>query len=203
VSFGHRRRDVFPQLEALFFENPWVYRAPPGQYGILFLLRRDINNCLGAEAGMQNRTDRQIQWPGAMCIFAGIDLLAKFRAGEDGPKKVGSRFKAFVERFFHLPASEAETLYQLRNSMLHSFGLYSRGKDGAVYRFTLVSCGARPLVRHTPPDQYLVDVISLHEDFEKAVGEYRQALQGDSALQQNFMAMFPNYGAIYISGGGC
>jgi len=188
---------VFPQLEALFFEDPWVYRAPPGQYGILFLLRRDINSCLGAEAGLHNRAPRQIQWPGAMGIFAGIDLLAKFLAGEDG-SGVGNRFRVFVERFFHLPASEAETLYQLRNSMLHSFGLYSRAQGGVIYRFTLVACGARPLIRHTPPEQYLVDVISLHEDFEKAVEEYHQALQGDSTLQQNFMAMFPNYGAIHI-----
>jgi hypothetical protein len=44
----------------------------------------------------------------------------------------------------------------------------------------------------------LVDVISLHEDFEKAVGEYSLALQGDSTLQQNFTEMFPNYGAIHI-----
>jgi hypothetical protein len=188
---------MFPQQAAMFFENPWVYRAPPGQYGILFLLRRDINSCLGTEAGLQNRTNRQIPWPGAMGIFAGIDLLAKFFAGEDGPG-MGNRFKAFVEQFFHLPPSEAETLYQLRNSMLHSFGLYSRGQGGAVYRFTLVSCGARPLIRHTLPDQYLVDVISLHEDFEKAVEEYRQALPDDRTLQQNFTAMFPNYGAIPI-----
>lgn len=188
---------MFPQLEALFFEDPWVYRAPPGQYGILFLLRRDINSCLGAEAGLHNRTPRQIQWPGAMGVFAGIDLLAKFLAGEDGDG-VGNRFRCFVNRYFHLPAAEVEAIYQLRNSMLHSFGLYSRLRDGTVYRFTLVSGGARPLVRHTPPKHYLVDVISLHEDFEKAVGEYRRDMQGDVALQQNFLAMFPNYGAIHI-----
>jgi len=185
------------QLEALFFEDPLVYRAPPGQFGILFLLRRDINSCLGAEAGAQNRTAHQIQWPGAMGVLAGIDLLAKFYAGEDG-QGVGSRFRAFVQRFFHIPTAEAEILYQLRNSMLHSFGLYSRGQSGAVYRFNLISRGGRPLIRHTPPEHYLVDVIALHEDFENAVEEYRQALGGDTDLQQNFVAMFPNYGAIHI-----
>lgn len=132
-----------------------------------------------------------------MSILAGIDLLVKFLAGEDGPG-VGNRFRCFVNRFFHLPAAETEAIYQLRNAMLHSFGLYSRLQDGTVYRFTLVSCGARPLVRHTPPEHYLVDLISLHEDFEEAVGEYRRDLQGDAALQQNFLDMFPNYGAIYI-----
>lgn len=188
---------MFTQREELFFENPWVYRAPPGQYGTLFLLRRDINSCLGAETSLQNRTPKRILWPGAMGIFAGIDLLAKFLAGEDG-QGVGPRFRAFLDRFFHLSASEAEALYQLRNSMLHSFGLYSRGQGGAVYRFTLVSCGVRPLVRHTPPEHYLVDLISLHEDFEKAVDEYRQALKGDTTLQENFTIMFPNYGSTRI-----
>jgi hypothetical protein len=187
---------MFLQLEALFFENPLVHRAPPGRYGILFLLRRDINSCLGAEAGLQNRTPRQIQWPGAMGVFAGIDLLAKFLAGADW-SGVGCRFREFVTRYFHLPAADVDAIYQLRNSMLHSFGLYSRG-NGTVYRFTLVSRGARPLVRHTSPEHYLVDVISLHEDFERAVEEYRRDLQCDPALQQKFLAMFPNYGAIHI-----
>jgi hypothetical protein len=53
-------------------------------------------------------------------------------------------------------------------------------------------------MQHTPPDHYLVDVISLHEDFERAVGEYRRDLNGDSSLEQNFMDMFPNYGVLQI-----
>lgn len=188
---------MFPQMQRQFFEDPLVYRSPLGGYGILYLLRRDINSCLGTENGMQARTDRQILWPGAMGNFAGVDLLAKFFAGEDG-QGVGQRFRAFVERFYHLSSADAETLYQLRNSMLHSFGLYSCGPGGAVYRFTLSASAMRPLIQHTPPDQYLVDVISLHEDFEKAVHEYRQAVIGDKALQSNFEAMYPNYGAISI-----
>jgi len=35
-----------PADEALFFENPAVYRPLPGDFGILYLLRRDINQCL-------------------------------------------------------------------------------------------------------------------------------------------------------------
>lgn len=190
---------MFAKMEDLFFEDPRLRRAPPGQYGILYLLRRDINSCLGAEEGLTTRTSPMIQWPGAMGIFAGIDLLAKFLQGEDSGG-VGRRFRCFVSRYLHLPTTaEVDAIYQLRNSMLHSFGLYSRHRDGTVYRFTLTSCGDRPLVRHTPPEHYLVDIISLRGDFEAAVAEYRQDLQGDPALQQNFMSMFPNYGAIRIS----
>lgn len=188
---------MFEQRAALFFEDPWRYRRPPGQFGILYLLRCDINSCLGAEGGMANRHPQQIQWPGAMCVFAGVDLLAKFFAGDDG-QGVGFRFKEFATTYFDLTDSEVEALYQLRNSMLHSFGLYSRGRNGTAYRFQLVSSGSRPLIRHTSPDHYLVDVISLHEDFEKAVRKYEQAVRAESALQQKFLAMFPNYGAISI-----
>ena len=188
---------MFVQKAALFFENPWQHRRPPGQYGILYLLRRDINSCLGSEAGLSNGNPRQIQWPGAMGIFAGIDLLAKFVAGEDSDA-VSKRFRAFVSQYFHLPPSEVNAIYQLRNAMLHSFGLYSRSRDGTVYRFHLVSSGSRPLVRYTPPDHYLVDVISLHEDFERAIQEYERDLRADLALQKNSAAMFPNYGAILI-----
>ena len=38
----------FPRAEAVFFEDPWVYREPPGIYGTLYLLRRDIHFCLGS-----------------------------------------------------------------------------------------------------------------------------------------------------------
>lgn len=187
---------MFPQLVALFFEDPRCYRSPPGQFGILYLLRRDINICLGAEGGMANRSSRKIQWPGAMAIFAGSDLLAKFLAGEDGPR-VSNRFREFVRRYFHLSALDCEVIYQLRNSLLHSFGLYSQSKV-AVYRFRLEACGGRPLVRQLGPEIYCADVITLHECFEQAVGEYQQDLLADQGLQQNFMAMFPNYGAITI-----
>jgi len=62
--------------ETLFFEDPTVNRSPPGDYGILYLLRRDITRCM----------DNSILWPAAMAIMAGIDLLAKFETGDDRPR---------------------------------------------------------------------------------------------------------------------
>ena len=101
----------------LFFENPDVRRDGPGEFGILYLLRRDINRCLVLGEG---------SWLGAMGVMAGVDLLGKFLEGNDDTGKVGKRFRHFLRQYFPLgDASDAETLYQLRNSMLHSFGLYS------------------------------------------------------------------------------
>ena len=66
-------------------------------------------------------------WPGAMAMLAGIDLLAKFFAGCDRPGKVGERFLLFIEQFFvGMHSTDREVIYQLRNSLLHSFGLYSQ-----------------------------------------------------------------------------
>jgi hypothetical protein len=73
------KQDAFNENEKLFFEDP-TYRKPPGEYGILYLLRRDINLCL------ENEKDPDLgiaQFPGAMAIMAGIDLLAKFYKGDD------------------------------------------------------------------------------------------------------------------------
>jgi hypothetical protein len=183
---------------SLFFEDPKRFRPSPGVYGILFLLRRDINSCLGAEEGMSKRSERRIEWPGVMAILAGVDLLAKFLAGNDVHGQVGPRFLEFVRRYFHLPASEQQIIYQLRNSLLHSFGLYSPGKKGVSYRFRLTACGGPPLVRNLGSDIYQVDVFTLHECFERAVEEYHRDLLADAVLRANFSRMFPNYGSIPI-----
>jgi hypothetical protein len=69
-----------------------------------------------------------------MAVLAGIDLLAKFCEGSDnsgGKDKhgVGKRFKKFARKYMRLTKEEANLIYQLRNSLLHSFGLYTEEKD--------------------------------------------------------------------------
>ena len=173
--------------EALFFEDPKVYRYPPGNFGVLYLLRRDIDQCL----------THSILWPGAMAIMAGIDLLAKFECGDD-PGGVGRRFRGFVERYLHLSAPDSELMYLLRNSLLHSFGLYSESR-GVVRRFRLTANQGAPLI--AGPTKSCVDLFALDDSFEKALGEYRARLQGDAALQSQFALMFPKYGAVPIEHG--
>jgi hypothetical protein len=69
-----------------------------------------------------------------MAVLAGIDLIAKF-IYRDLANEVGKRFTDFVSKYinniFH------EELYQLRNSLLHSFGLYSETRNGKAYHFVL------------------------------------------------------------------
>lgn len=191
---------MFSQDADLFFQPPRTEIGPPNWFGVLYLLRRDIDLCMGIHPSTGQPVAFRAEWPGAMTMLAGIDLLAKFFAGSDdnGSGKVGQRFRMFLERFFAgLQQADRDVLYQLRNSLLHSFGLYSKGRS-KVYRFCLTGHGAGPLVSHPQPDQYVIALRVLHRKFETAVAAYQAAVNSDQQLQANFAAMFVNYGRVYF-----
>lgn len=176
-----------PRDESLFFTDPQIEPSLPGEFSTLYLLRRDTQRCLAQE----------ILWPGAMCVMAGIDLLGKFFDGRDSGGS-GRRFRGFVSRYFHLTTPDAEALYQLRNALLHSFGLFSAARTGS-YGFQLRAEGNHArIVEHLPRSVVKIDLLSLWHGFEAAVNEYRNDLQTDRKLQKNFHVMFPRYGKIPI-----
>ncbi len=140
-------------------------------------------------------------WPGTMAILAGIDLLGKFYAGDDSgrgnPQKgVGARFKSFTEKYLIQNKTDAETLYQLRNSLLHSFGLYSKTSKGE-YRFILTR-GSQQFITNTNEGQYVIDVSILWNKFEEGIESYFQELYQVHELQKKFELMFDNYGGARI-----
>jgi hypothetical protein len=184
---------MFDPKADLFFEDPRCNRRPPGDYGVLYLLRRDINLCLRYDPADGTRA----LWPGGMAMLAGIDLVAKFYKGND-TGKVGSRFTDFIRKYFQpLPAGDEETIYQLRNSLLHSFGLYSK-KGTRTYHFLLTAAGGMPFIQQPSPGNYQIDLIELHKRFEQALLNYQTDLESQSSLQSNFLGMFTNYGTIHI-----
>ena len=189
---------MFDPRADLFFEDPTHSRPPPGDYGVLYLLRRDVYLCLGWDPASGTRTSHQALWPGGMAILAGIDLVAKFYKGDDAIGQVGSRFSDFVRKYFQpLSTGDEETIYQLRNSLLHSFGLYSK-KGTQAYHFLLTAAGGVPFVQQPSPGNYQIDLIVLHERFEQALVKYMTDLENQSLLQSYFRNMFTNYGAVHI-----
>ncbi len=189
---------MFDPKADLFFEEPRSNRPPPGNYGVLYLLRRDVSLCLGWDPVSGNRTSHQALWPGGMAIFAGIDLAAKLYKGDDAIGEAGPRFRDFVHKYFQpLSAGDEETIYQLRNSLLHSFGLYSR-KCGREYHFLLTAAGGVPFVQQPSSGNYQIDLIELYRRFEQALLNYRTDLESQQPLKDNFLKMFRNYGAIHI-----
>ena len=188
---------MFDPKADVFFESPKCNRTPPGDYGVLHLLRRDICYCLGWDPTTNAKTSHPTLWPGGMAILAGIDLLAKFFKGDDAGGQVGHRFRDFVTKYFQpITSGDEETIYQLRNALLHSFGLYSRAKHGP-YHFVL-SVNRAPLVQSFGKDIYQIDLVTLHQAFENALGKFVADLNTDATLQTNFLKMFPNYGSIHI-----
>jgi len=182
----------------LFFEKPGSCHPPPSEFGVLYLLRRDIYRCLGVDPVTNTPTSHPTLWPGAMAILAGIDLLAKFYEGSDAFRGAGDRFEGFIEKYFQLDnvGTDKTTIYQLRNSLMHSFGLYSSAKN-QDYHFILTANGAS-LIKMTPPDKYQVDLVTLHNKFEDSVLHYAIELNYNPGLQCKFQRMFPYYGSIRI-----
>jgi hypothetical protein len=190
---------MFDPRADLFFEKPETPPTPPAQFGVLYLLRRDICYCFGRHPTNGCKMNCQALWPGGMAIFAGIDLIAKFYKGDDNIRQAGKRFKDLVRQYFQpLSCDDEETIYQLRNSLLHSFGLYSKSKN-QTYRFLLTAAGQAPLVRHRlSSDCYHIDLVLLLQRFEQALQRYAQDLDVTPLLQNNFLKMFQNCGSIRI-----
>lgn len=176
----------------------------------LYLLIRDIKACLGF-----NPDSRQIdenvkckcgkergaiaQWPAIMTILAGIDLLGKFRAGCDNRNKIGERFKNFVEEYFDIEKDDAEIIYELRNCLMHSFGLYS-----TKYKFLLINNNKEKLITYRkikkkPSKLTVINVWKLYVIFMGAVEKYYDSLKKYRILRENFNDMFEYYG-ISIQG---
>jgi len=183
----------------LFFSNPNIYEEKTS-YGTLYLLRRDANYCI----------DGCAKWAGAMVILAGIDLLGKFYAGDDGFRKVSERFKAYYNQY--IDNNNAEIIYQLRNSLLHSFGLYSKDdKNYKIYQFSLCAVNEE-LIRYCSQTSYidnlnkqyqkiscLIDLIKLRNKFDESIIKYKNELIVNKNLRTKFHKMFDIYGIKTIS----
>lgn len=183
----------------LFFKCPSDAPLVGSWFGVLYLLRRDIKQCMGINPNTDcPQPECQTLWSGAMAIMAGIDLLAKFYAGE-ASGSVGTRFNNFLTRYFGLGQHDQAIIYQLRNSLLHSFGLYSQDSRGNEYHFILSANGGQTLVEcGTQPSSYRVDLRVLHDKFESAINQYKMELWTNPGLQVKFSNMLPNYGRIFI-----
>lgn len=184
-----------------FFRNPTIEPVIPGNFSQLYLLRRDIMTCFGIDANTGQTLPTKALWPGVMGICAGIDLLGKFLAGNDENRRVGVRFKNFLITYLCVDTNQAESLYHLRNSLLHSFGLYSEVTDRAgnvvqEYRFVLTT--NTNILISPAHNNFVIDIKAFREKFEDAIGSYESQLRTDTNLQANFTCMFSKHQGIRI-----
>jgi hypothetical protein len=184
----------YEQCAESCFRDPGEPRTATGTHAYLYALRQDIAWCLGRDVVSGRVNPRPALWPGAMAILAGIDLLGEYQAGNDDSSEVGRRFKAFLQDYFLLDTDSSETVYQLRNALLHSFGLYSK-KRTREYVFQIVHCGLG-LLAEIEPGLYQVDIGALHRAFEQAIARYREDVEKSPALQERLARMFQHYGVM-------
>lgn len=181
----------------LFFQEPNDFDKKQQEYSTLFLLRRDILMSFGVNPNDYSKINYQVLFPGTMAIMAGIDLLSKFCYTDVNitGNYSADRFKKFVATY--IDNQNQEILYQLRNSLLHSFGLYSEDRSGKIYNFTL-NQSALDFITSSDGRNYSISVSLLLDKFEQSVRQYQQDVLADINLKNNFNLMFPKYGCIGI-----
>lgn len=171
-------------------------------YSTLLLLRRDAAQCLGYNPETHNPDPNReaLLWPGLMCVFAGIDLLAKFREG-DGPRNSGARFKNYVREHMFPGQRHEDHVYALRNAIMHSFGLYSEYED-KKYQFMLTA-GELPRLYEVDESR---DPVSVHFDikvlwyaFEKSIPLCREYLLSGAGCA-DLKTMIERYAFVPIWG---
>lgn len=180
-----------------FFQNPKYLPDNQKVFSTLFLLRRDIFTSFGINPNDNSKIGFQVLFPGTMAIMAGIDLLSKFYCTEDEipGNKSGDRFKKFVSNY--IDTDNTETIYQLRNSLLHSFGLYSKDRNGNEYNFILDQ-NMISFIQKIDGKNYIISIRILLDRFENAILKYSNDILNNDLLITNFNQMFENYGQICV-----
>jgi len=180
----------------------------PHIYSQLYLLRRDVFTCLGIDPTTQIKYSTlkdcpnfQARWSGIMTIMTGFDLLGQYYKGDDNYTCSGRRTKNFLKKFTDLNPQHRHILLQLRNALIHTFGLYAHDSRNQEYFFNLVTnkdyqfC-VEELERNRV---YKIGDIQLHNEFESSVKKYHEELLNNSILQNNFETMFCKHIPIQIT----
>lgn len=197
----NKKLSIEKELE-FFFQDPKI-QIEVNEASILHLLRRDVYRCMGytkvneEQKLIKDENVAPILWPGIMAVLAGIDLLGKFYAGDDNNNGVHRRFTAYCRKY--IDSENSEVIFQFRNSLLHSFGLFSKTKD-VTYHFQLTALH-KELVTVIPVNStfnyYRIDLYTLWDEFENSIEKYREDLMKNDKLQQKFHKMFELYGMTH------
>lgn len=194
-----------PQEQIDFFFAPPLPEQTGTPRSPLHLVRREMQDCLintvvAEDAIIAYPGERHRLFATVMVIMSGIDLLAKFHAGDDANGRVHDRFTAFVSAFMFNGNQSADEYpdvlyYGCRNPLLHSFNVHQK-----KYVITVVDkLSGTPVWRiKGHPNGFVISVDGLAHAFVKAVHAYEAAVRAKADLRAKFTAMFPNYGSIGV-----
>ena len=169
-------------------------------FSSLNLLWRQKEICLH-----EDKEGRVAVWPGVMVIFAGIDMLGFYHC--DG-ELLGSnnRFKTFYTNFFSHPQihEESELIYQARNAMMHTFGLYTKDRHDREFKFIYDWQKELDFIINYDSDfnMHIINFYGLNKAFDKAVENYNSFLlqeieiHPDGTNIRNFTKAYRLFGLI-------
>ena len=196
-----------------FFKNPalpYEFNDRLAELSTLYVLRRDASKCYGINPESPDDpeiTSHMALFPGAMTVFCGIDLLAKFYRG-DSNGEVAKRFKEYVKDFFPSASTIVDLplhLWNLRNCLIHSFGMRDK-KKRANGEFTygikadLNGLDTDFVVELKKNEWYVIDILTLREEFEASVSCFEAYIHGSEAASQQCCNMWDRYGSMTFSG---
>jgi hypothetical protein len=195
------------QEEVDFFFAPPLPKQSGLSVSTLHLVRQEMQDCLigtvvAEDAILTYPGDRHRLFATVMVIMSGIDLLAKFYAGNDEKGGVYARFTAFVAAFMFAGDPSATDYpdvlyYGCRNPLLHSFTFHQHDYRIAVVSWLSPSGG--PVRRSEyEPDGFIISVETLVQAFVKMVCAYEAAVRTKVDVQNNFTKMFPTYGSVVV-----
>lgn len=191
-----------------FFLAP-TKRTPDGDKSVLYLVRRELQDCLIGKVVSERRflaqERRRRLFASAMVTFSGIDLLARL-VSDARPRE---RFVRFLLRFGKsedrsLTPPEADILWAYRNALMHSFGLHHIENGKRVPLWLFQQTDRAPVVHKCQLANgghgWELSLDDLVEMFLLAVQEYEAALRADATLQEAFFSAVDTYGTIHHRG---
>ena len=96
--------------------------------------------------------------------------------------------------FFSLNDKDGELVYQLRNSLMHSFGLGTLKVNGC--QLDVAFKEKEGLITEYQPNRKIIDLWVLYKKFEDAILGYRVALKADPTLQDRFARTYRLHGSF-------
>jgi hypothetical protein len=184
------------------FRDPIHFEKLP-QFSVLYLLRRDIDSAFDYDRKNPFRNPEvRALFLGISGLLTGIDLMSKFASGNLTRNHVGGRYRSYLQTYFeNCDAATANVLYEFRNAIIHTYGLYTDNytfQIGFKYNPTALP-SVFQYVHQVAGSEYAVYGFDLLYAFDRSLERYAVALENDSTLQHNFQRAFAVFGMTGIS----
>jgi hypothetical protein len=210
--------DATEQL-SFFFDPPEESpdnHAKSAMHSTLYLLRRELLETMGYDPNRESENTARMNgsrhrlFASLILMFTVCDLLAKFMCGDDGG--VGERFKRFLTSPTGggQPPPEADLLWAIRNSLVHSFGVPPGEKLASLNltsvgiaqrKDTEVSGSAATVITSRNENVGVAYVDGIYGMTLDAIRRYEETLYGEGRDEPRvrFSAMFAKYGVIKMA----